>query len=83
MKLNPMIVFRKEDSKGVLFDPDSGEIFELNGIGTVIWQELEQEKDVLEIIAKLKELCGDTCPENIADDVQEFLDSLRQNGFLL
>ena len=83
MKLNPMIVFRKEnDENGILFDPDSGEIYELNNTGIIIWEALEQGADQSAIVQKLRELCGDSCPAFLADDVADFLKNMCELGFL-
>ena len=84
MKLNPLIVFREDfENSAVLFNPEDGRILGLNRTGAFIWQELEKARDRDEIIADLRAACGDTAPENLASDVDEFLQKLRDNAFLI
>ncbi len=84
LKTNPMAVFRAEfDNSGILFNPESGDIFALNPTGKVIWQAIEAgATDEAAVLAKLAEACEGELPAEAAADVRDFLGKLKAKGFL-
>ena len=57
---NPLIVLREEfDDWAILFDPDTGHAFGLNPLGVFVWQRLDGEHSIQDIISELKESCED------------------------
>jgi SynChlorMet cassette protein ScmD len=77
---NPLIVLREEfDDWAILFDPDTGHAFGLNPVGVFVWQRLDGEHTVQDILAELQKSCPDI-PEGAPDHVREFIENLLQNG---
>ena len=84
LKTNPLAVFRAEfDNSGILFNPESGDIFALNPTGKVIWQAIEEgAADEASVLAKLAEACDGELPAEAAADVHGFIEQLKEKGFL-
>ncbi len=84
MKLNPKIVFRDDfGDEAVLFTPDNGKVLGLNRTGCFIWHCLEKNMERAEILNALKEACGDTLPPDAEQDVDAFLEKLRDRNMLI
>lgn len=82
MRVNPLIVFRKEfDGAGILFNPESGETFGLNPTSTFIWQCLANGMPNGNIIAALK-TAANHVPECADSDLEEFLTALQDKNFV-
>jgi hypothetical protein len=81
-KVNQMAVFREEfDNNSLLFDPVTGKAFYLNPVATFIWQQLclecsfdEIEKGILSRFSNI--------PVDLKSDLDDFLRSLIDNGFV-
>ena len=84
LKTNPLAVFRAEfDNSGILFNPESGDIFALNPTGKVVWQAIEEgAADEAAALAKLAEACEGELPAEAAADVHSFIEKLKEKGFL-
>lgn len=83
MKVNPIIVLREEfDGSAVLFNPDNGEVYGLNRTALFLWKQLADGRTNAEMLAGLKEKCGDTMPEHAEDDLNHFKQVLQHKGFL-
>ncbi len=83
MQINPVIVFREEfDGSGVLFDPDSGEAFELSDVSTLIWKGLRDGLDKAAILERLAAACEDGIPPEAGRDFDEFVDQLEAKGLV-
>ncbi len=83
MKINPAIIFREEfDGSAVLFDPDSGEAFELSATGAFIWKKISGNLGKDEVLAALAEECENGVPESAGDDYDEFVEALRNKGLV-
>jgi len=77
-----MVVFKEEfDDSSLLFDPVAGKAFYLNNIATFIWLQLCLEKSLEEIEIELQSKFSNT-PENLKSDLDEFIQSLVENGFV-
>lgn len=82
LKVNQMIVFREGfDDSSVLFDPVIGKVFYLNHVATFIWQQLCLENNLDEIENGIRSKFSNT-PENLKFDLDNFLQSLLDNGFV-
>lgn len=82
LKINQIVVFREEfDDSSLLFDPDTGKAFYLNHVATFIWQQLclERSLNEIEIDIRSKFL---NAPLDIKSDINDFLRSLIDNGFV-
>jgi SynChlorMet cassette protein ScmD len=79
---NPLIVLREEfDDWAILFDPDTGNAFGLNPTGVFIWKLLDGKHGVEDIVKGLRDEADDV-PEQAADHVREFIQSLEQQGLV-
>ena len=57
LAVNPNLVLRVEDDDcALLFDPDNSRVQMLNGTAVEVWQRLDGEKSLSEIIESLKSL---------------------------
>ncbi|MCF7810601.1 PqqD family peptide modification chaperone [bacterium] len=82
LTVNPEVIMRDDfDDFAILFDPDTGKAFGLNPVGETIWNLLNDEITVDNIIAKLKEECIDVSNE-VESEVQEFINNLLKNGLI-
>ena len=55
----------------------SGEYHGINELGLVIWELIDGERSVAEIVEAVRAQTDDA-PPHLADDVVDFLDSMRQ-----
>ena len=77
---NPAVVFRDEfDDFAVLFDPDTGEGYGLNQVGTFVWRLLDGTHSLREIRAKVSETFQNT-DADVDADVAEFVKNLVESG---
>ena len=82
IRINQNIVFREEEEGAFLFDPDTGQIFHLNELGTSIWKSCVKAKRSEQII---KSICLDfpeVPQEQIEKDCTKFFEDLERLGFL-
>ena len=81
--LNSEVVFREEgEHGGILFNPKTGETVGLNPVAAAIYQGLLDGLERDGILAQLEELC-DEVSDSLGSDVDEFLQTLKERGFLL
>jgi len=79
---NSSLVFREDhDNWGALYDPDSGNVFALNPVGSFILQRLDGKHSISDIIAELRENCDDM-PDNAESLIESFLKDLAERGFI-
>jgi Coenzyme PQQ synthesis protein D (PqqD) len=76
---NPDVAYRALGSEegAVLLHLQSGEYHGVNELGLVVWELIDGERTVGEIIETVREQTDDA-PPRLADDVVAFLDSMRQ-----
>jgi SynChlorMet cassette protein ScmD len=80
--VNPLIVLREEfDDWAVLFDPDTGYAHGVDPTGVFIWKQLEAQHSVDDIINGLQNNF-DEVPENAKKEVNEFLNDLKEHGYI-
>ena len=78
---NPLLVLREEfDGRTVLFDPDTGNGFDLNPVGVFVFNCLDGKHTLKDIYF---ELCQnfDEVPENAEEDVAGFVEVLLKKGY--
>jgi hypothetical protein len=80
---NMDVVLREEDQDGaLLFNPDTNRVEVLNSTGLFIWQQCGAAHTLDEILAEVKK-AFDEVPENqVAEDVQKFIDGMLASGFI-
>jgi SynChlorMet cassette protein ScmD len=77
---NPLIVLREEfDDWAVLFDPDTSHSYGLNPVSVFIYKRLDGQHTVEDILRELRSACQNT-PDELATEVQQFLDDLVAKG---
>jgi hypothetical protein len=81
---NPDVVLREDDPEegALLFNPDTNQVKVINTTGLFIWQQCGEVRTMDEIIAEVKKGFEDVPVEQVAQDVQEFIDSMSVTGFI-
>lgn len=81
---NPDVSCREESPEegALLFNPDTDAILVINPTGLLIWQALEQPHTQDEIVAHLLESCDNVPTDQVAADVEAFLQTLQPGGFI-
>ncbi len=80
---NPDVVLREEDEDGgLLFNPDTNQVKVVNTTGLYIWQKFAQACSAEEVVAGLQQEFEDVPADEVAADVQAFLDEMVQTGFI-
>jgi len=81
---NPDVVLREEDPEegALLFNPDTNQVKVINTTGLFIWQQCGKARTLDEIIAEVKKGFDDVPAEQVAQDVQEFVDGMLASGFI-
>ena len=80
---NPDVSCREEGPEGaLLFNPDTDAMMVVNPTGLLIWQALGQPRGQDELVAHLLEVCEDVPADQVATDVDEFLETLQPGGFI-
>jgi len=64
----------------LLFDPETGKLFEVNETGKEIWIMLEQEHQVIDVVKHIKDEFD--CPSTVDQDIIHFLKSLIEMNFI-
>jgi hypothetical protein len=81
--VNPDVSCREEGPDGaLLFNPDTDAMLVINPTGLLIWQALNRPRTRDEIVAHLLETCEDVPTDQVANDVDEFIQSLQPGGFI-
>jgi hypothetical protein len=82
-QVNPDVSCREEGPDGaLLFNPDNDALMAVNPTGLAIWQSLAQPRTPEEMVAHLLDVCEGAPVDQIAGDVNEFVQSLLPGGFI-
>ena len=76
------IVFREEFDGAFVFDPDSGDALALNSLGAYVWKLCNGKHNKKEIVKLISEHYPDIPDSRIRKDTEDFVDVLREQGFL-
>jgi hypothetical protein len=81
---NPDVVLREEDPDegGLLFNPDTNQVKVINTTGLFIWQQCGEVRTLEEIVAEVQKGFDEVPSEQVAQDVQEFVDGMVATGFI-
>ena len=81
---DPDVVIREEDPEegALLFHPDTNQVKVLNATGFYIWQQCDQAATLEEITKKVVDAFEDAPHDDVAKDVNEFIDSMVATGFI-
>jgi hypothetical protein len=81
---NPDVVLREEDPEegALLFNPDTNQVKVINTTALFIWQQCSEARTLDAIIAEVQKGFDDIPLEQVAKDVQEFVDGMVACGFI-
>ncbi len=80
---NPDVSCREEGPDGaLLFNPDTDQVVVVNVTGLLIWRAVTQPRAQDQIVAALVEQCDNVPPDQVAQDVNEFLQKLVNKGIV-
>lgn len=81
---NPDVVTREEDPDegALLFNPDTNQVKVINTTGLFIWQQCGKARTQEEIIKEVKKGFEEVPAEQVAQDVQEFIELMLASGFI-
>jgi pyrroloquinoline quinone biosynthesis protein D len=83
LRRNPQVVYRAlADEGGVLLRLDSAQYHGVNSTGLAIWELLDGERTVAEVVAELRARL-DEPPDVLDEEVVEFLAGLSARGLAL
>jgi hypothetical protein len=74
---------REEGPDGaLLFNPDTDEVLVVNVTGSLIWQALAEPRTPQQVVAALVEQCDNVPADQVAQDVNEFIEQLLAKEFV-
>lgn len=76
------LISREEDVGLLIFDPNTGEVKVLNETAAAIWNSIDGEKSVKNIIDAIVRENPDADPETVRLDVCKFMKELQDNTFI-
>lgn len=81
---NPEVSCREDDltQGALLFNPDTDGMLSINPTGLLIWRALSQPRTSGEIVDGLLRACDDVPVDEVASDVDEFVERLLPGGFV-
>jgi hypothetical protein len=80
--VNPAVVWRQVlPGEAVLVNLDTAASLALNPTGLVVWQLVDGERSVAQIVAAVRDHFKEV-PDSVAADVGELLDTLAEEGFI-
>ncbi len=84
LRKNPNTAFRTlaAGEGGVLLHLESGEYHGVNDIGCMIWQLIDGERTVADVVDAIRSEVEHP-PDALADDVGRFIDDMRERDLLL
>jgi hypothetical protein len=83
LQKNENVAFRRlaAGEGGVLLHLGSGEYHGINEVGCLIWENLDGERTVDEVVVALRDGIEDP-PQDLVDEVVEFLEGLRERDLV-
>ena len=79
---HPDMGSRTLDDAMVIFNPHTGVVYELNVVGTQVWELLNQRQTVEDIVSGICEEFW-ASSEEVTNDVREFLSTLIDKGLVI
>jgi hypothetical protein len=81
---NPDVVLREEDPDegALLFNPDTNQVKVINTTGLFIWQQCGVARTLNEIVTEVQKGFDEVPSDQVAQDVQEFVDGMLASGFI-
>ena len=79
---NPDAAFRTYDGLATVVLPGRAEVDVLNAVGSVIWQQIDGQRTLAQILQAVMDEF-DIGPDEARQDLLEFVDELRQHGMVI
>ena len=76
------VISQNVEDQAVIVDLDSSHFFNLNKIGTIIWEQIDGEKSLSDIAGKLSGMF-EIPEEQVFEDVREFLSDMHKKGLVI
>jgi hypothetical protein len=71
------------EERAVILDADGSTLTTLNPIGTLIWRQLDEPRDPVELSARLADRFPSVEREELESDARDFLDGLARDGLVV
>jgi hypothetical protein len=81
VRVSEDVVFRELDGEAVLLHLGTGIYFGLNGVGTRIWNLLQQETSIQKVYGQLLAFY-DVSPQQLQDDLISLIAEMREKGLV-
>lgn len=82
LKRNPELLAVDMDGETVMMDMESGNYFGINAVGSHIWEALEAEKKVADVIETVNSHFEIQDDDTVQDDILGFLDDMVEQQLL-
>ena len=83
LKINaPKVVYETIDDETILLNLDRGVYYSLDDMGAVVWEFIEQNYPLGEIIKNIEKHYTDS-PEEIEASIKQFLSELQEDGLVV
>ena len=79
---NDIIQWRAFGTDGILLDPASGDYFEINEVGLLIWTHVDGQRTIEEIIEELASDFDTDADGSLTGDTIEFLEELIRRDLI-
>jgi hypothetical protein len=76
------VTYEIVDGRAILIDPKGAELLTLNAVGTLIWEALDGVRDAPALAAHLSQNVRNVNPGVAQNDIEQFLNELRQLGLV-
>ena len=81
-RLNDKVLFQKVADETVILDPDSGQYFTLDTIGTAMLEKLQEGAKVGEVVTQIM-ASYDVQQAQLLDDLTELINTMQQKELLV
>lgn len=79
---NPALIAAEMDGELVMMDVEQGAYFNLNAVGSHIWEGLENPTSVQDLVASIKEAFDTDAGTSVEADTLGFLQTLLDKGLV-
>lgn len=71
------------DGEAVVVDPAGTELITLNRVGSIVWTELREPREVRQLVAAVVQQYHDVALDDVERDVIAFVEELRDAGLVI
>ena len=77
------VAYQRIDDGGVLLHLDTGAYHRINGVGVLVWESLDRDMSVGEVVDIVKQSIDDPVPDEVLVDVGTFLTSMEARDLVV